>query len=127
MNDEQYQHRLLTAWEAAFHKGQFIFWILLSLKESAKSLEEIILFIKQHTNHVIRYDEQSVYRSLRKYQDIELVVLTNLCPNPKGPPKKYYTLTTTGKVLLVKFIERNIVIFQDSQFINLIKQDHAKV
>jgi len=86
-SNKEYTELILSSWEQAFHKGQLTFWILIGLKESPKCLEEIQIFIKEKTNGVVVFDEQSIYRALRKYYDVELVDF-ELHDSERGPQRK---------------------------------------
>lgn len=109
MHDD-YQLKLLTNWEDVYKKGQLTFWMLLSLKEGKKYVDEIKQFIEENTNGAFTCEEMSLYRSLRKFYDLEMVDYENGEGN-KGPERKYYFLTKLGKDLLEEFIERNIKLF----------------
>jgi PadR family transcriptional regulator PadR len=120
-SNSDYHKLILDSWEQAFHKGQLTFWILIGLKESPKCLEEIQLFIKEHTNNVIIFDEQSIYRALRKYYDVELVDY-ELRDSERGPQRKYYALTKIGNSVLKQFTERNIKLFQNKSLISILNK-----
>jgi DNA-binding PadR family transcriptional regulator len=120
-SNSDYSELIFNSWEQAFLKGQLTFWILIELKESPKCLEEIQLFIKEHTNNVIAFDEQSIYRALRKYYDVELVDY-ELRDNERGPQRKFYTLTKIGNSVLKLFIERNIKLFQNKSLISILNK-----
>ena len=72
-NDTIYKTKLLTNWEETYKKGQLTFWILLTLKDKPIYVSEIKDFIKSITNGTISCEDQSVYRALRKYYDLEIV------------------------------------------------------
>lgn len=116
-----YSELILTSWEQAFHKGQLTFWILIGLKESPKCLEEIQVFIKENTNNVVVFDEQSIYRALRKYYDVELVDY-ELRDSERGPQRKYYSLTKIGSSVLKQFIDRNIKLFNNKTLVNILNK-----
>jgi DNA-binding PadR family transcriptional regulator len=120
-SNSDYSELIFNSWEQAFLKGQLTFWILIELKESPKCLEEIQLFIKEHTNNVIAFDEQSIYRALRKYYDVELVDY-ELRDNERGPQRKFYTLTKIGNSVLKQFIERNIKLFQNKSLVSILNK-----
>jgi len=120
-SDEQFLSQLLDAWELTFKKGQLSFWVLISLKEGPKYLDEILSFIQVHSSNRLSYDEQSVYRSLRKFTDLELVEFEHH-ESKKGPDLKHFKITELGKMLLQKFIERNISIFYQPNLIQIINQ-----
>jgi DNA-binding PadR family transcriptional regulator len=121
MSKNSYNELILSSWEQAFHKGQLTFWILIGLKESPKCLEEILSFIKENTNNVIVFDEQSIYRALRKYYDIELVDY-EMRDSERGPQRKYYSLTKIGNSILKQFIDRNIYLFQKKSLLNILNK-----
>jgi DNA-binding PadR family transcriptional regulator len=120
-SNSDYSELIFNSWEQAFLKGQLTFWILIELKESPKCLEEIQLFIKEYTNNVIAFDEQSIYRALRKYYDVELVDY-ELRDNERGPQRKFYTLTKIGNSVLKQFIERNIKLFQNKSLVSILNK-----
>lgn len=101
---------LLTAWEETYKKGQLTLWIFLALKDGKKYVDEIKLFVEQESNFTMTCEEQSLYRNLRKYQQIDVVDFEKGKGN-KGPERKYYFLTDLGHTLLHRFLERNIQLF----------------
>jgi DNA-binding PadR family transcriptional regulator len=120
-SNSDYSELILNSWEQAFHKGQLTFWILIGLKESPKCLEEIQLFIKVHTKNIIAFDEQSIYRALRKYYDVELVDY-ELSDSERGPQRKFYALTKIGNSVLKQFTERNIKLFQNKSLVSILNK-----
>jgi PadR family transcriptional regulator PadR len=120
-SNSDYSELILNSWEQAFHKGQLTFWILIGLKESPKCLEEIQLFIKEHTKNIIAFDEQSIYRALRKYYDVELVDY-ELSDSERGPQRKFYALTKIGNSVLKQFTERNIKLFQNKSLVSILNK-----
>lgn len=112
---------LLCSWEETYKKGQFSLWTLLALKDGEKYVAEILDFINIQSAGVISYEEQSLYRLLRKLQHVGIVDNSPARGN-KGPDRKYYALTSMGEKLLATFIERNINIFYAAPIQKLIKQ-----
>jgi DNA-binding PadR family transcriptional regulator len=80
---------------------------------------ELKEFIETKTNKTFTCEEQSLYRSLRKFYDLEMVDFENQTGN-KGPERKYYFLTPLGKEILKEFIERNIALFYKEEIKKLI-------
>jgi PadR family transcriptional regulator PadR len=113
-------NELLVIWEDTYKKGQLTFWLFLALKHGEKYVEEIQNFIQEFSDKTISYDEQSLYRSLRKFQHLEIVEFT-LKPGNSGPERKYYRLTTSGMDLFKKFIERNIFLLNTPNIIKILK------
>jgi len=119
--DQQYNTELLTNWENTYKKGQLTFWLLLGLKDKPLYVSEIKDFIESATNKTISCEEQSLYRSLRKYYDLEIVDY-EFRKGYKGPDRKYYFLTKIGQDLLHDFTQRNISILYDKDLSVLISK-----
>lgn len=118
-NLEKYKAELLHAWEETYKKGQLTLWVFLSLKEGDKYVDEIKTFVVEKSNGTINCEEQSLYRTLRKYKDLKIVDFETK-PGKGGPERKYYFLTQLGKDLLQEFIDRNIKLFFQSDIKDLI-------
>ncbi|WP_256004438.1 PadR family transcriptional regulator [Pedobacter deserti] len=110
---------LLSSWEETYKKGQLTLWIFLSLQESRKYVEEIREFVETRSQGTITCEEQSLYRALRKYEQIQ-VLNYELRKGNKGPDRKYYYLTPLGKELFDQFVSRNIDLFYSQEIINLL-------
>ena len=117
--DAQYQQQLLEAWEETYKKGQLSFWLFLSLKEGDKYMDEIRTFITDSTKGTLTCEEQSLYRTLRKYRELGMVDFRT-GPGVGGPERKYYFLTQLGKDLFRLFISRNIKLFYEPRIQKLI-------
>ena len=63
---------LLNAWEETYKKGQLTFWIFLALKESNKCVEDIKAFVEKASKQSMSCEEQSLYRTLRKFQNLAI-------------------------------------------------------
>ena len=110
---------LLSAWEETYKKGQLTLWIFFSLQDGRKYVDEIKSFVEQKSNGVMLCEEQSLYRSLRKYEHIG-VVEHEAGAGHKGPERKYYYLTDLGKELFRQFVERNIYLFYTEEIKKLL-------
>jgi len=109
-NDEKLHAELLSAWEETYKKGQLTLWIFLSLKEGPKYVTQLQESIETYSRGTIRAEEQSLYRTLRKFYHLKMVDYSG-GKGHKGPERKYYQLTPLGHSLLKSFIERNILLF----------------
>ncbi|HVQ43693.1 MAG TPA: PadR family transcriptional regulator [Candidatus Saccharimonadia bacterium] len=122
---DDYEQTLLSGWEDTYSKGQLTLWIMLSLKDSQKHMGQIKDFILEATHGLVTPDDKSVYRSLRRFRDAQLVD-HRLEPNPGGPALKIYQLTPTGAAVLQAFLARNIEdILYQPRIRTLIKQDQS--
>jgi PadR family transcriptional regulator PadR len=104
------QEDLLGAWEETYKKGQLTLWIFLSLKEGPKYVTQLQESINRFSKGTIRAEEQSLYRTLRKFYHLKMVDFS-AGKGHKGPDRKYYQLTPLGQSLLTSFVERNILLF----------------
>lgn len=122
MNDKLYFTKLLDYWEEVYKKGQLTLWVLLALKNDPKTIAEIEIFISSVTNGMTSMDRQSLYRSLRRYYDAEIISF-KLGKSRSGPDHKIYFLTPLGLGLLKEFIQRNIIkVFYQDDVRKLIKE-----
>ena len=121
MKKDKLLNELLDAWESTYKKGQLTFWIFLALREGTKYVDEIKTFVDEKSNRSMTCEDQSLYRSLRKYLHLGVVDF-ELGKGHKGPERKYYYLTELGNDLLTKFIERNISLFYNENIIKLLNQ-----
>jgi PadR family transcriptional regulator PadR len=104
---------LLEKWEEVYKKGLLSFWMLLVLHQRPAYAFEMNALIQQLSQGTISADDNSLYRALSRFEDMGLVA-SQLQPSPSGPARRYYTLTPTGRQLLRRFIERNVLIFRNA-------------
>jgi PadR family transcriptional regulator PadR len=117
-NDKMHEE-LLNAWEETYKKGQLTLWIFLALKEGPKYVNELQETIDRFSKGTIRAEEQSLYRTLRKFYHLKMVDFSS-GKGHKGPDRKYYHLTPMGQSLLDSFVERNILLFFDDSLRELL-------
>ncbi len=122
MNIDKLTKELLSAWEDTYKKGQLTLWIFLALKDDKKYVDDIKQFVEELSNNTMTCEEQSLYRTLRKYQHLGVVDFESGKGN-KGPERKYYFLTDLGNSLLNKFVERNIKLFYNSKIKHLLNTE----
>ena len=104
---DKYEQTLLEGWEDIHKRGQLTLWILLSLKQGPKHMNQIKEFIGRQTNDSLQADDKSMYRALRRFDDAEMISHISQ-PSKSGPDLKVYSLTDSGKQITEAFIERNI-------------------
>ena len=109
-NKSDLSDQLLEAWEETHKKGQLTLWIFLALRDGPKYVTEIRSFIETSTEGAILCEEQSLYRALRKFQQVEMTGF-NPGKGEGGPDRKYYFLTPMGEEILDRFLDRNIRLF----------------
>ena len=117
-NDIDY---LLSQWEGTYKKGLLTFWLLLLLaqrKAYPYEMKNAIIDLSQNT---ISADENSIYRALNRLAQYGIVE-SEMRLSETGPNRRYYSLTEDGKELLVRFITRNIQIFQHPVVAELIQK-----
>ena len=122
--DDRYRAELLETWENTYKKGQLTFWLLLALRDESRYVTDIRDFIVSHTAGTLSCEDQSVYRALRKFYDLEIVDY-ELRPGNKGPDRKYYRLTPIGHDLLREFIQRNLKILYNQSLVDILFKERS--
>jgi len=122
--DDDLHRELLSAWEETYKKGQLTLWIFLSLKEGPKYVSGLQEAIQRFSRGTIHAEEQSLYRTLRKFYHLKMVDFS-AGKGYKGPDRKYYHLTPLGASLLQSFVERNIKLFFEEPLKELLLEDAA--
>lgn len=120
--DEKYLQKLLHTWEETYKKGQLTLWTLLALLEQPHYVSSLRERIQQLTEGTMSAEEQSLYRSLRKLYDLEIVDYETR-DGKKGPDRKYYRLTPIGEDLLNRFLERNIRLFLNDPIRSILEEE----
>ncbi|MGD0706942.1 MAG: PadR family transcriptional regulator [Anaerolineaceae bacterium] len=101
---------LLQKWEETYKKGLLSLWILLLLAERPSYPFEMRPLLEEISQGMMSADDNSIYRALARFQDMGLTD-SDTQPSKQGPYRRYYHLTDKGRLLLKRFIERNILIF----------------
>jgi DNA-binding PadR family transcriptional regulator len=101
---------LLAKWEGVYKKGLLSFWILLLIDERPAYAYEMADEIQRISQGTVSVDEKSLYRALSRFENAEILD-SELRKSDIGPSRRYYSLSDLGKELLVRFIERNLVVF----------------
>ena len=112
---------LLTQWEETYKKGLFSFWLLLLLAQRKAYPYEVKAAIKEMSRDTINADENSIYRSLNRLADSGIVD-SEVVPSETGPSRRYFFLTDLGRELLIRFISRNIMVFEQPDVAELIQK-----
>lgn len=105
---------LLEQWEHNYKKGLLTFWMLLALTERPMYAYEMQAKIEEFSQGSVCTDENSIYRALRRFAKAGLISGERR-PSDLGPDRKYFHLTAKGQKLLVRFIQRNIQVFQTDE------------
>jgi DNA-binding PadR family transcriptional regulator len=119
MSEKNILDDLLSAWEETYKKGQLTLWIFFALRDGPKYVERIKQFVEQASAGTITCEEQSLYRSLRKFEHVG-VLAYELRPGNRGPERKYYYMTELGEALYTRFVDRNIKLFYTETIKNLL-------
>lgn len=112
---------LLTQWEETYKKGLLSFWLLLLLSQRKAYPYEIKNAIQSLSRESISADENSIYRALNRLAQSGLVG-SELQDSATGPSRRYFFLTDKGRILLNRFITRNILVFQNPTVAGVIKK-----
>jgi DNA-binding PadR family transcriptional regulator len=111
MGNESDLEALLAQWEETYKKGLLSFWLLLLLDQRKAYPYEIKETIQAMSHNTILADENSIYRALNRLADSGIVA-SEVLPSASGPRRRYYFLTDLGQELLTRFIQRNILVFE---------------
>lgn len=103
---------LLEKWEGNYRKGLLSFWMMMALAERTMYAYEMKEMVETLSLGTMSADENSIYRTLRRFAKNGLVS-SEMLPSDQGPPRRYFSLTETGIDLLAAFIERNILVFEN--------------
>ncbi len=121
---------LLETWEGTYKKGLLSFWILLLLDQRPTYAFEMNAHIRELSQDSISADDNSLYRALNRFEQLGLIA-SQRQPSELGPARRYYSLTDSGRELLIRFTQRNLLVFQSppvAQAIQaLFKNDHREV
>jgi PadR family transcriptional regulator PadR len=112
---------LLAQWEETYKKGLLSFWLLLLLAQRKAYPYEVKSAINEMSQNTISADENSIYRALNRLADFG-VLDSEVVPSDTGPNRRYYFLTELGRELLIRFITRNILVFEQPEVAKLIKE-----
>jgi PadR family transcriptional regulator PadR len=118
--DQTALETLLAQWEETYKKGLFSFWLLLLLAQRKAYPYEIKAAISEMSHATINADENSIYRSLNRLADSGIVD-SQVLPSETGPSRRYFFLTELGRELLTRFINRNILVYEQPDVAELIK------
>lgn len=120
-DDQKYIQTVLENWEEVYKRGQLTLWVLLALFEGPKSMEGVREWLILATNGTITAEERSLYRVLQRFYDAELVEFS-MKASDKGPDQKIYSLSSIGKKVLARFINRNIELFLQPNIQKLLRK-----
>jgi DNA-binding PadR family transcriptional regulator len=115
--DEGTLQALLEQWESVYKKGLLTFWLLLMLYDRPMYVFEMGQELEGASQGTITADEKSLYRALGRFKAMGLVEST-WQPSDVGPRRRYYHLTQLGTELLRRFVQRNVLIFQDPALVS---------
>lgn len=102
---------LLETWEGTYKKGLLSFWILLLLDQRPTYAFEMNPLINELSQNTISADDNSLYRALNRFEQLGLIT-SQLQPSGQGPARRVYSLTGVGRDLLIRFTQRNLLVFQ---------------
>ncbi len=97
---------LLKSWEKKHRKGFTPYMVLVLLSEKEMYGYEIRQRLDELSGNMT-FQESSIYQILKKFTKKGIVQAFSK-KSPKGPDRKYYTLTESGETLLEKYSERYI-------------------
>jgi PadR family transcriptional regulator, regulatory protein PadR len=108
--------KMLARWEEVYKRSLLSFWLLLLLSEQEMYAYKMGAAIRQISHGTVIADDNSIYRALRRFADSGLVA-SEKRESARGPARRYFWLTPSGRELLRQFVERNIFLFHDPQIV----------
>ncbi len=117
---------LLGQWEETYKKGLLSFWLLLLLAQRKAYPYEMRAAINEMSHNTINADENSIYRSLNRLA-VSGIVGSEVLPSETGPSRRYFFLTDMGGDLFSRFINRNILIFEQPDVAELIQKTLSSI
>ncbi|MDB5167784.1 MAG: theD1 [Candidatus Saccharibacteria bacterium] len=117
---------MVADWDEVYKKGQLSLWVLLAVFDGKKYAAQITDFMSDATDGVFEVKEQSLYRALRRFDDMGLVRMSlEESPN-SGPKRKYYQLTEKGEEVVGRFVALNIAPLLKPSIIQLLQSVQTK-
>jgi PadR family transcriptional regulator, regulatory protein PadR len=107
---------MLAQWEEVYKRSLLSFWLLLLLSEQEMYAYKMGDAIRQMSQGTVDADHNSIYRALRRFSESGLVA-SEKRQSDRGPARRYFRLTPRGRELLRRFVERNVLLFQDPQIV----------
>lgn len=120
--NKDYVNELVAEWDEVYKKGQLSLWVLLAVSDGKKYAAEIAEFMYQATNGTFEVQEQSLYRALRRFKGMGMVLVTEEDSPNGGPRRKFYELTAVGKTVLAAFIDLHVGPLIDPAMMRLLER-----
>lgn len=117
---------LVADWNDVYKKGQLTLWVLLAVYDGKKYAAQISSFMSEATNGEFEVKEQSLYRALRRFDDMGLVQITLEESPSSGPKRKYFQLTEVGETVVGKFVTLNISPLLQPRIMKLLQSAQLK-
>ena len=108
IDNQSYVTQIVEAWEDGYKKGLLTFWVLLALHNGPKHMRQIKQYIEVDSQSNLTVDEKSLYRSMSRFQKMDLLDSYKEQSSAGGPDFKVYRLTDVGHEALRLFYQRNI-------------------
>ncbi|MEA1973768.1 MAG: PadR family transcriptional regulator, partial [Candidatus Cloacimonadota bacterium] len=101
-------YKTISLWEREYKKGFTAYMILLFLLKEKKYGYQITTDLCNMTNNKVLFKESAVYQILKKLRKKKFVV-SEWAKSKKGPNRKYYRITKSGKELVKDFSKEFII------------------
>jgi PadR family transcriptional regulator, regulatory protein PadR len=105
---DEYEQQLLSGWEEIYKRGLLTMWLLLAVRDQARYPAEIAEFIDTMSQGTMAADPRSLYRAMRRLNDLELVEPSDQRGRRTGADRRYYRITRTGHRVLDAFLDRHV-------------------
>lgn len=107
-HNHTYVDQVVDAWDGSYKKGLLTFWVLLALYNGPKHMRQIKQYIEFDSASGLTVDDKSLYRSMSRFEKMNLLGSRRQQSDNGGPDFKVYHLTGVGQQALQLFYDRNI-------------------
>ena len=112
-----YEQQVLASWSDTHKKSALMLFVLLALTSAPAWSGEIRLFITRASGGELSVDEQSLHRTLRRLEGLNVITHTAQSVAGTGARRKVYELTGSGGRLLDAFLSTTMDYLDEPEFI----------
>lgn len=95
-------NKTLVLWEKEYKKGFTAYMVLIFLTKEKKYGYQVTTDLSKMTDNKVQFRESTIYQILKKLEKKKFVE-SEWVVSKKGPKRKYYSITETGKELVIAF------------------------
>lgn len=116
-----YERQVLSSWSDTHKKSTLMLFVLLALASAPAWAGEIRLFLARASGGELSVDEQSLHRTLRRLEGLNVITHTAQSVAGTGARRKVYELTGSGARLLDAFLSTTMCYLVEPEFIDSVQ------